>query len=357
MVAQAMMFKVEGTAQAAQLSGLAGKSYTVGKVSSGGTGMSKWLFLNPSAAGAGAKSGSVAIKLANAQQAAQAAGLAGKTVTVGASPVVVGGASKWLVLAPGKGATAAAALGAAGAKTAAATKGGSSMIMMKLEGGRQMTQLSTIAGKNYTVVKAPMMGAKAKSWLFLKPAGGAAAAGAASGKSSLIALNVQTGNNLSLASLTGKTFTISKAPIAAGKAAASKWMLLTPVGSGAAATGAGAAAAVTAKAGSAKAATVAMANGNATMQTVAMQTAATGGGATTAAAGTAATGTAVATTGAASSGGTIWSGKGLSLGLGLGLGAWGPVILLGAAAVGVGVYNYRKRSKNSDAGELEDLVS
>ncbi len=47
MLTETMMIKVEGAAQASQFSGLAGKSFTVGKVSSVGQGINNWLFLSP----------------------------------------------------------------------------------------------------------------------------------------------------------------------------------------------------------------------------------------------------------------------------------------------------------------------
>ncbi|MBF0626948.1 MAG: hypothetical protein HQL91_01885 [Magnetococcales bacterium] len=116
MVAETMMFKLSGAAQAAQVPMLAGQSFTVGSTVATGDGMANWIFLHP-LAGNGAGNGMVALKLEGARQAGQITSLVGKTVTVGKSPVGTAAAGKWLVLHQGVGGVAVK--GAAGGGTLA----------------------------------------------------------------------------------------------------------------------------------------------------------------------------------------------------------------------------------------------
>ncbi|MBF0268897.1 MAG: hypothetical protein HQL44_09910 [Alphaproteobacteria bacterium] len=331
MLDQMIMAKVEGTTQAALLSSMTGNSYTVGQVTAAGNGMGHWLFLNP-AGGATVGKGAVALKLEGARQVAQLSGMVGKTVTVGKAPLVADGISKWLVLCPKAGIAAKGAAVAAGAGglTAAATQGGGNgMIMMKLEGARQAGQVQMMTGKTFMVAKTTAAGNGAANWLFLQPVGETAAT-----MKDLVVLKVQHGAG-QLPWLVGKTFAIGEAPMMAGTT--SKFLVLNPV-TGVAAKGA---------VGSAIAAKGAM-------QTVALQTAGKA-----AVAGSVAKGAAA---GAASKGaaavGTLWTGTGMSLGLGLGLGAAGPVILGGViAAAGYGIYRYRKARTTSATSELDDAIS
>jgi hypothetical protein len=394
MLTETMLVKVEGAAQASQFSGLAGKSYTVGKVSSVGAGMNNWLFLNPLGK-TGAET--VAVKLEGARQTSQFAGLAGKSVTVGKSPTVIGGMSKWVVLTPFKG--VAAGVGVAGVGAAKLHAVDSSMLMMKVEGAQQASQIPALAGKKFTVMKAPMMGTKANGWLFLKPAG----AGASLTEQGIVALKTQNGAAASsqISSIVGKTFTIGKAPITTGNAAG-KWLLLKPaisssiVKGGAAASTAvianeslknGAATKKMAVKGAAakgsgaggvvdvlKIPTESTINNRVATEGTVSKSAVTKGGLTKGAASKAATNGAATTgktlvgkstlTAGVGSGvkgvattGTIWKGTGLSLGLGLGLGAWGSVILAGAAvATGVGIYSYMK-NRESDINEIDEYLS
>ena len=114
-----MMLKLEGDAASTKLSALTGKTFTVGKSTGVGKGLSDWLVLNPMNAAPG--TGSVLLKVESAKQLPA---LVGKTVTVGKSPVMAGAAGNWLVLHPASGVTAqGVAGGAAVAKGAAATKG------------------------------------------------------------------------------------------------------------------------------------------------------------------------------------------------------------------------------------------
>ncbi|MEG3620042.1 hypothetical protein V5T82_16375 [Magnetovibrio sp. PR-2] len=88
---------------------MAGKTFTIGKVTAAGKGAGKWLLLQPKAASAAAAAkGSVMLKMEGTRQLA---GLVGKTVTVGKAPVMGAGAGagKWLALHPvaAKGAAAA----------------------------------------------------------------------------------------------------------------------------------------------------------------------------------------------------------------------------------------------------------
>lgn len=350
MAVETLMFKLEGVKQATEVSSLVGKTFTVGKVTglnNGlGQGLFKWLFLVPSGDAAGS---TVALKIEGGRQAAQLAGLAGKTVTVGQAPTMVGGTANWLVLNSGGGA------GAAGAAAVAAKGGGSKMMLMQLEGTQQVVQMKTIAGKSFTVIPSPMVGGTAKGWLFMKPVGGAGIAG-----KDLVALQVQGGTQANLSGLVGKSFTVGHAPLAAGNPTGS-WIVLKPMGS-AAAKGVATGAAVAAKGGGAAATLPPLDGweeiGAAKAKAAAKVAAVPGGGAAVAAAKPAATkalvgggGNAVAT---AAKGGTLWNGGGLSLGLGLGLGPWGPVLLASLlAAVGYGTYRYYRNRQELDAdGEM-----
>ncbi|NQU73056.1 MAG: hypothetical protein HQ514_21080 [Rhodospirillales bacterium] len=327
MVAEIIMAKVADAAQATQLPALAGKSFTVGKVSVAGNGIGNWLFLVPQGSAGVAGKGALAVKLESSRQMAQLSAMVGKPVTIGKAPAAIGAASKWLVLHPGTGvaakslATAAVGTGAAGAGVAAKGMGGSQLVMLKLEGARQAAQVSALSGKSFTVAKASATGNGASNWLFLKPAGGAG--------QKLVALKVQNGAT-QLPALVGKTFTIGKCPMVAGNAA--KWMVMQPTSGIAAKSVAG---------------TALAAKGSANIPCITGlgstgKTAVLNGAGKAALGGKAATMTAVSTKAAAASG-TIWSGTGLSLGLGLGLGAMGPVLAGGlAAAVGYGVYRARK---------------
>ncbi len=329
MAAQTLMFKMEA-AQAANLSGMAGKTYTVGKVSAVGTGMNKWLFLQPVANKAGA--GTVALKIEGGRQLAQIGGLVGKTVTVGKTPTIVGGVgAKYLVLHPAGSAAAAAAAAAAGTAGAGKAAAASGTMMMKLEGTRQAAQMKALGGKTFTVVKSPMMAGTAKNWLFMKPA-----AGAVAGKE-MIALQVQNGAG-NMGGMIGKTYTLTKAPIATNVKGA--WVLMKPATATGAGTAAKAAASIGAGGMAIKKSAVVAAKPTAAAPIVAPAPVAP-----VAKAAPAAKAAAVAkSTGAASSGGTIWTGSGWKLGLGWGLGAWGPAILAGGiAAVGYGVYQYYQR--------------
>lgn len=370
---ETLLFKLNGAQQTAQMAGLEGKTFTLGKVSTAGnTGLSKWMFLHPTAQSAGSNAGAVALKLEGTQQVSQLATLAGKTVTVGKAPATIGGTSKWLMLSTGKGALGAGAA-AAGAGTAAgmatgAAKGGtalSQMVLVKAEGGRQAIDATTFAGKTFTVIKPPIMaGANtATNWIFLQPSTGAGAAG-----ENIVALKVQAAGNTGASSLIGKSFTIGKAPMAAG-AAGPQWLAFKPV-TGVAAKGAAATAVALKGGGNCVATPVALKGGG---NCVAATPVALNGQGTTAMANnatigktapaivtkstatTAATTTAQATK-AAVGGGTIWKGTGLSLGLGLGLGAWGPLLLLGAAAFGVGVYGYLNNRGDEEAAANTDLT-
>ncbi len=332
MVPNIIMAKVAGTAQAAQINAMAGKTYVVGKVTVAKKGLGSWLFLNPTG-GAGAAGGTTAIKLEGTRQMAQLTPMVGKTVVVGKSPMVAGGyAGKWIVLQPTVGAAAkgvaVAGAGAAGmgAGNAAAASGLDKMVMLKLEGGRQATQAAMLQGKTFTVVNPMVAGKGAGKWIFLKPAGG--------GTGNLVALKLSGGKTAAaVPSMVGKTVMIGKAPMVAG-GNAGKWLVLQPAigAAGKAAAGAG-----TAGAGKfmTAGATVSKAGGGIKVAAAAGK-GVVGKTAVTAAAKTAATG-------------TIWTGTGLSLGLGLGLGAWGPALLLGAATAGG--YYYFNHKKNDEALE------
>jgi hypothetical protein len=101
MAAETMMFKLSGAAQAAQVPTLAGHSFTVGNTVAAGDGVANWLFLNPVSGGGADRM--VALKLEGARQSGQLSGLVGKTVTVGKAPLGASQAGKWLILHPGMG--------------------------------------------------------------------------------------------------------------------------------------------------------------------------------------------------------------------------------------------------------------
>ncbi|MBF0456206.1 MAG: hypothetical protein HQL72_15485 [Magnetococcales bacterium] len=333
---ETLLFKINGINQTSQLPALAGKSFTVGNVSTTANGgLANWLFLTPTGSAAGQSS--VALKIEGTNQIAHLSSLAGKSVTVGKSPAIVGGTGKMLLLTTGKG-TAVAATGAAAA-TAAQGKTASEMVLVKLEGGRQAVDFSTMAGKTFTVMKPPMMGGKATSWMFLKPAAGVGVAG-----ENIVALNVPNAavGTKTASSMIGKSFTISKAPLAAG-AGGHQWLAFKPV-AGVASKGM-------------VATTVALKGngiGAVAQNSTTIQQGVTGS--SLAGTGNAAAGSGLAGKSAvaakAAGGGTIWNGTGMSLGLGLGLGAWGPVALVGVAAVGVGIYGYLKNSAADGDEEL-----
>ncbi|MFN3075434.1 MAG: magnetosome protein MamD [Alphaproteobacteria bacterium] len=336
MLPEMVMAKVEGTTQASLLSSLAGKSYTVGQVTAAGNGLGTWLFLSPEAGSASAGQGAVALKLEGTRQMAQMSGLVGKTVTVGKAPTVVGGVGKWMVLYPSASGLAAGGAASASAGAAAVTaKGlaGSQVLMLKLEGTKFASQVPFMAGKSYTVIKATSAAGANSKWLFLQPVGEAS--------KEIVVLKVHNGA-AQLPWLVGKTYTVGNTPLVAG-ANASKYLILHPA---------------TGLAGKTVAATTVAAKGMTaaapSMKTVALQAAA-GGGAGTAAA-TTGKSLAVATAAKGAATGTIWSGTGLSLGLGLGLGAAGPLIL-GAviAATGYGIYRFRKNSAPAEVAADDDL--
>lgn len=378
MAVETLMFKLEGVKQASQASALAGKTFTVGKVSAVGNGVGnglfKWLFLVPSGEAAGS---TVALKIEGGRQAAQLAGLAGKTVTVGPSPTVIGGMSKWLVLNSGGGAASAGAVGVAAAGKAGAAgvaakgKIGSNMLLMQLEGTQQAAQMKVLSGKTFTVVKSPVVGGMAKGWVFMKPAAGTAIAG-----KDLVALQIQNGTTANLSGMVGKSFSLYKAPLAAGNATGN-WVILKPVGGVAAKSAAGAAAVATKGKGLAGLAgfeelaatgkTTGVAEVAAGKVPVAAKAATVGKttgttakpAAVKALVGSGSTGSAAAATATAAKTGTIWNGTGMSLGLGWGLGAWGPVMLAGlVAAVGYGAYQYYRNSREFDeeGEEATELV-
>ena len=110
---------------AIMLSEMAGKTFTVGKVTATGNGAGKWLILQPKAVAAAGSKGTVILKVEGGKQLM---GLTGKTFTVGKAPLMAGkaGAGKWLALQPVAAAAKAAAVGTGGASailTAAPAKG------------------------------------------------------------------------------------------------------------------------------------------------------------------------------------------------------------------------------------------
>lgn len=96
---QAVMLKVEGANQAAQLPMLTGKTFTVMDPPLMGTQAQKWLFLKPAAGSGLADQGMIALKMQHGG-AAVTPHLIGKKVLLGNSPIVAGGTSKWIMLTP-----------------------------------------------------------------------------------------------------------------------------------------------------------------------------------------------------------------------------------------------------------------
>ncbi|MEO5373285.1 MAG: hypothetical protein H7840_03280 [Alphaproteobacteria bacterium] len=220
------------------------------------------------------------------------------------------------------------------------------MVMMKVEGATQASQLPFLTGKTFTVIKTTATAGGTGKWLFLQPVGDAASAA-----KDIVVLKVK-GAAGQTPWLVGKTFTVGKAPLVAGGNAAN-YLVLHPVTGavGKSAVGVlGAAKGMTAarvvEGGAAKCLTP-------TMTTVALQTGTATAGKTATAA-TAATAVTVAKSAAGA--GTIWTGTGMSLGLGLGLGAAGPLVLgTIIAAAGYGIYKYRKNSAALAATVDDDL--
>ncbi|MEI6985127.1 MAG: magnetosome protein MamD [Rhodospirillaceae bacterium] len=344
MLSELVVAKLEGVNQATLLSGLAGKSYTVGQVATTGNGMGTMLFLTPDGGAAAAGQGAVALKLEGTRQMAQMSGLVGKSVTIGKAPLVAGGTGNWAAFYPkaalagkglaGAGAAGLGGAGLGGAGLGAAAAANTQLIMMKLEGATA-AQAPLLSGKTFTVIKSTAAAGEPGKWLFLQPVGGAAT-------KDIVVLKVQHAA-AQLPMLVGNTFTFEQGPIIAADNA-SKYVFLKPAagltgkslaGTAAAAKGAAAAGLVD---GGASGFTPAM-------KVVALKTIGTGTGtsgtATLTAGKTLATSAATKGTAAAK---TIWAGTGLSLGLGCGLGAAGPIILGGLiAAAGYGVYHYRKK--------------
>jgi hypothetical protein len=334
MATQTVMFKI-GATQSAQLPTLAGKSYVATKISSAGTGLGKLLFLTPVAAGGK----SVALKLEGTRQIAEISGLVGKTVTVGNSPTVVGGMSSWLVLTPGSsGVATGAAVGGAAVKGKGAA---STSMLMKLEGTRQAAQIPAMAGKSFTVIKSPVLGAKASNWLFLKPTAGAVKS------QELVALQIQNGTG-NLSGMVGKSYTLGKAPMVAGNGAGN-WVLFQPANGAVAKATAGAAVATKTKAAASTAkVTKTKAAASTAKVTKTAKVAVTTKEAGVVAKSGATLGSKSTVAATSGSSGVVWNGTGWKLGLGLGLGGWGPVLMLGVlAATSVGAYSYLKR-KNED---------
>lgn len=329
MVPEILMAKVAGEVQAAQISTMAGNSYVVAKVTAAKNGLGSWLFLNSVSSTGAVGGGTTAIKLEGTRQMIQITPLVGKTVVIGKSPMVAAGAGKWLVLKPTTGiaikGVMAAGLGTAGGGFAAASSL-DKMVMLKLEGGKAATQVAMLQGQSFVVADPVVAGKGVGKWLFLKPVGGSV------GSQDLIAIKLSNGKAAAaVPSLVGKTVTIGKSPMVAGKI--SKWIVLKP------AFGATGKVAVAGGFGGGKFVTAAFTTGK--------------GAAGSATAGKMAmAGAAAAKTAAAS--GTIWTGTGLSLGLGLGLGAWGPAMLIGAATAG-GYYMLSKRKKDDSEIASEEL--
>jgi|GEM_PF-5306146 hypothetical protein len=367
MALETLMVQVGGAKQASALSALAGKSFTVGKISTAAGGMANVALLTPTGAAAGAKS--IAVQLEGARQAAQLSAFAGKTVVIGNAPAAMGGTSSWLMLHPVTG--AAAAKGAVGAGVAAkgiAGKGASiaGVKMLQVEGAKQGAALASMTGKSFTVVS-PMAatGTKTGGWIFLKPTAAAASKGASTaGGGKMIAFKLHQAAT-QLPGLAGKTFTIGKAPMVAG-GTAGKWLVLQPAAGAAikgaaavGATGAGAAAASKAAGTAAASKTAGGAAGSTLGKGVGFgaagktagiaSKAAVGKGTVLAgAAGKATAGKLAMNTGAIAAGGAkvAVGGKGVGMAVLGSAGLWGPLAL--GLVVAAGVAGYIRQRRSSD---------
>ncbi|MEG3640764.1 magnetosome protein MamD [Magnetococcus sp. PR-3] len=307
MITEPTMLKIEGAKQMAKVATMAGNTYTVVPSSTGAMGVTKWITLTPVNTGTSAP---ITLKIEGARQMAAANNLAGKNVFIDPSPTLVAGkTSKFLVMTPVKNATAVSA-----------TQMTDPATLVQVEGKRQAMQVSKYIGKKVTIVPAPNMVNANNGMIYFNPAGSQTSVG----------LKIQDANAMDLGGMSGKSYTITKAPMATGNTAGN-WLLFKPSGEAASVTVAG-----TDQVPPAPEMTMPK------MQTVAMQAP------LDPATATAATGTAVS--------GTIWNGGGMSLGLGLGLGAAGPV-LLGAALVGSGYGSwlaykkYKEKQAEAEAAE------
>ena len=367
MALETLMVQLAGEQQAAALSGLAGKSFTVGKVSTAAGGMANVALLTPTGAAAGAKS--IAIQLEGARQAAQLSAVAGKTVIIGNAPAAMGGPTPWLILHP---ATGAAAKGAAGvAATGVAAKGAAfaPVTMLQVEGAKQGAALAGMTGKSFTVV-APMTatGTNTGGWIFLKPTAAAVGKGATgNGAGQMIAFKLHNAAT-QLPALVGKTVTIGKAPMVAG-GTAGQWLVLQPAAGaamkGAAAVGATGATGAAASKGAGAAAAGKGAGAAAAGKGTGLATAGKGTGLATAGksagvAGKAAMGKGAAIAGTAGkatagklalNGGAIAAsgakvavgGKGVGMAVLSSAGMWGPLALGLVVAAGVAGYIRQRR--------------
>ncbi len=148
MVAESIIFKAADGAQALQFSAMTGKTFAVNKVVNSGTGLLKWVVLVPKG-GAGAAGGSaMVVKLDSARQAAEISGLVGKTVTVGKVPMLAGANSHWVLLQPVGGAGAAGAAGAAKSVAGKSVAAKTAFAGNKSVVGKSVAAKSAVAGKS-----------------------------------------------------------------------------------------------------------------------------------------------------------------------------------------------------------------
>ncbi|MBF0470155.1 MAG: hypothetical protein HQL48_02150 [Gammaproteobacteria bacterium] len=110
--------------------------------------------------------------------------------------------------------------------------GGGAPIAVKLGGARQVADLGAMVGKSVTIGKTPMMAAGGGKWLVLAPAGAAGASGQAAAASSATVLQLEGARQgMEAATLTGKTFTVAH-PMVMGETAGGKWLFLQPQNGG-----------------------------------------------------------------------------------------------------------------------------
>lgn len=105
-------------------------------------------------------------------------------------------------------------------------------MLFAVEGARQASQVSSLAGKTYVVGQVSSAGnGLLGNWLFLRPAGDVAGDVGIAAAKKTVAIKLEGARQAaSLAGLTGKTVTVAKAPVTVGGAC--HWLALHPVSGG-----------------------------------------------------------------------------------------------------------------------------
>ncbi|MEO5363058.1 MAG: hypothetical protein H7838_05480 [Magnetococcus sp. DMHC-8] len=169
--AKMLLMQLEGTQQTAQMKTLAGKTFTVIPSPMVGGNAKGWLFMKPVGGAGVAGKDLVALQVQGGTQA-NLSGLIGKSFTLGKAPLATGNvAGSWIVLQPAGGAVAKGA--ATGAAVAA--KGGGAFALPPLDGWEE---LGAVKGTGTAKVAAALQGGGVVS--AAKPVAGKALAGTGS---------------------------------------------------------------------------------------------------------------------------------------------------------------------------------